>query len=764
MALTDPRRLLIPAPRRWQPAPGSLAPTRLVQVRGEAGLGAAETADGAGLAALAASFLAPALGRTLDSADGPPDEGEAASALRLRMDSALAPEHYRLDITPGGLTLTAAARAGFARGLATVYQLCAGATDVEAITCGTITDGPAFAWRGLLLDSGRHFQPVERVLAVIDRLAVYRFNVLHWHLTEDQGWRLEVPGLPRLTSVGAWRERQPGDGTHGGFYSAADVRRVVGHATAHGITVVPEIEMPGHCQAALAAYPELSCTGGPFAVQTQWGVFPDIYCAGNDAVFAFLETVLAQVLELFPSPFIHVGGDEAPRVRWRACPRCQARLAAHGLRDESELQSWFIRRVGRWLADRGRRLVGWDEILDGGLAGSLPGAVVQSWRGQDGAVAAARAGHDTIVSPTSHAYFDYDPGVLDLARVHAFRPVPSALNAESATHVLGGAANLWTEYAPADQLDRRLFPRLPAMAEALWSASEPRDTPALLARLRRHDAVWSALGVTPGEAGRPLTVTATYDAARGSHELVVATGGPLAEAVAERATRFTATMAPPASTTGYAPDGRPEDVRMPGAGDWPVPLAITDGRALVAPSPAGLIVRVRLLVDGEPCGAPVCVELRGHRAQGCAVTLAATCGRGQASLLTDGVHGTWRHDDGRWCGVEGADLDARVDLGEPTLVTAIGVRCLQDANRRVFLPREVRFFLSDDGRHWRPAGAGDHDVDDRVQDQVIRAFGARPGSVARHVRVLAVSRGGCPAWHPDAGAATWILADEITVD
>jgi len=763
MALIVPPDILIPAPDRWLPTPGSLAPARLVRVLGEAVAGVA-IPDGMGdLRALAGAFLEPALGRNLFFDGGSARDDDNAPALRLRTDPDLAPEHFRLDITPGGLALTAAARSGFARGLAAVYQLCAGRTDADTIACGVITDGPAFGWRGLLLDSGRHFQPVECVLEVIDRLAVYRFNVLHWHLTEDQGWRLEVPGLPRLTSVGAWRDRQQGDGRHGGFYTAADVRRVVSHAAALGITVVPEIEMPGHCQAALAAYPELSCTGGPFTVQTQWGVFPDVYCAGNDAVFDFLETVLAHVLDLFPSKFIHVGGDEAPHDRWRACPQCQARLAAAGLRDESELQSWFIRRMGRWLADRGRRLVGWDEILDGGLAGSLPGAVVQSWRGHGGAVAAARAGHDTVVSPTSHAYFDYDAGVLDLARVHAFRPVPPDLPPEAAAHVLGGAANLWTEYAPHDVLDRRLFPRLPAMAEALWTAPRERDIPEFLARLRGHRAVWRALGVAPGEAGRPLEITAAYDAARGSHELIITTHGALAEAVAGRPTAICAETAPLRSTPGYAPDGRPEDVRMPGDGGRPFPLAVTDGRARIAPSPDGLLVRIRFHVDGEPCGAPACVELRGHRALGRPVAVTGACGRGEASLLTDGVYGTWRHDDGRWCGVEGADLDARVDLGTVERVRAVGLRCLQDANLRIFLPREVRFFLSNDGRVWRPAGIRDHDVDDRVQDKVIRAFEVPVDAVARHVRVLAVGRR-CPDWHPEAGGAAWILADEITVE
>jgi hexosaminidase len=353
--------------------------------------------------------------------------------------------------------------------------------------------------------------------------------------------------------------------------------------------------------------------------------------------------------------------------------------------------------------------------------------------------------------------------VLDVARVHAFSPVPQPLTSVEAAHVLGGAANLWTEYAPPESLDRRLFPRLPAMAEALWTAPARRDTPGLLTRLLGQAATWRALGVIPGEAGRPLAVTATWDAAVGSHVLAITTRGPLAEAVAGSPALLTATTVPLALAAGYAPDGRPEDVRMSDDGAAATRLAITDGRALVAPSSDGLIVRVRLLVDGEPCGAPECVELHAHAALGRPVALATACGRGDAALLTDGAHGTWRHDDGRWCGVEGADLDAVVDLGAPVMVGTISVRCLQDANLRLFLPREVRFFLSDDGCAWRPAGSCGHDVSDRVQDKVIRGFGAAPGGLARHVRLRAVSRGGCPSWHPDAGGPAWILADEIVV-
>ncbi|MBK8165137.1 MAG: beta-N-acetylhexosaminidase [bacterium] len=718
---------LVPAVRHWQPAAGTFPLRDLVRVTADAD---ADTgAAGPPLPVLAAGWLSPALDRVLDMVVDPRvalADGDAAGALRLRRDAALPPEHYRLVIAPDRLGLWACAQPGFARGLATLLQLCAGQPD-GALPCGTVSDGPAFAWRGLLLDSGRHFQPVRTVLDVLDRLAAFKFNVLHWHLTEDQGWRLEVPGLPRLTEVGAWREQQQG-GRHGGFYTADDVRRVVARATELGITVVPEIEMPGHCQAALAAYPELSCTGGPFAVQTQWGIFPDIFCAGREETFAFLEQVLAHVLELFPSPFIHVGGDEAPKDRWRACARCQARIARNGLRDEHELQSWFIRRVGRWLAARGRRLVGWDEILEGDLAGSLPGAVVQSWRGLDGAVTAARAGHDTVVSPTSHAYFDYDPGVLDVARVLAFDPVPPGLAPAEQARVLGGAANLWTEYVPHDRLDAQLFPRLPAMAEALWARPAAREAGAFLRRLQGLEPLYRALNIRPGVAARPLALDAAWDPASGSHTVRWSLVGDLGPLVA-----------------GPRPDVR---------------YAV---RPAVATAEAPLAVRATLMVDGQPCGAPAVIELVRHRALARPVTVAASAGAGDPRLLVDGVLGSRQRDDGRWFACACCDLDATIDLGEPLPLLLVHVRFLQDANAGIFLPRSVHVLLSDDGVAWRPAGDCTHDVPDRVQERVIVPFSVQPAATARHLRVLAMSSGPCPAWHPEAGRPSRLCADEIVV-
>lgn len=422
--------------------------------------------------------------------------------LRTETDAALEPEAYTLEIGPELAVLRAAGEAGLRHGRTSWHRLQTAAAAGADLPCGRIEDEPAFAWRGMLLDSCRHFQDVGFILRLLDLLALHKFNVLHWHLTEDQGWRLEVPGLPLLSEVAAWRrdKSDPAGEPYGGTYTAEDVRHVVAHADRLGITVVPEIELPGHCTAALAAYPELSCTGGPFPVETEWGVFPDIYCAGREETFTFLEQVFQYVLELFPSRFIHVGGDEAPKDRWRDCPHCQERIRAEGLRDEDELQSWFVRRFDRWLAERGRRLIGWDEILEGGLA---PGATVHSWRGFEGAEAAVRAGHDAVVSPTSHAYFDYPVTTLPLSQVYTFDPVPPGLSEAERARILGGQLNLWTERIEQDRIDFMLFPRLCAMAECLWTGADRPGFEHFERRLAGHLELLATdpdLQVRPGPA------------------------------------------------------------------------------------------------------------------------------------------------------------------------------------------------------------------------------------------------------------------------
>jgi hexosaminidase len=345
------------------------------------------------------------------------------------------------------------------------------------------------------LDVGRHFFPAAFVKKYIDLLAAYKMNVFHWHLTEDQGWRIEIKKYPRLTAVGSQRRESMGDCTpHGGFYTQEEIRDIVAYARDRFVTIVPEIEMPGHALAALASYPELSCSGGPFQVGTAWGVMNDVYCAGNEKTFAFLEDVIGEVTELFPGPFFHAGGDECPKIRWQNCAKCQARIKAEGLKDEHELQSYFLKRIGKILNAKGKRMVGWDEILEGGLA---PNATVMSWRGTEGGIAAAKSGHDVVMTPTSHCYFDYyqgtagepaaNGGFLPLEQVYGFEPVPDALDGTEASHVLGAQGNVWTEWMPTtSQVEYMVLPRMLAMSEVLWSSRRIREYAGFLRRLGAH--------------------------------------------------------------------------------------------------------------------------------------------------------------------------------------------------------------------------------------------------------------------------------------
>jgi len=431
-----------------------------------------------------------------------------ASNVRVRLvpaDSVNGAESYTLTVAPGAVTITAPRMSGRFYALLTLQQLVEAARAANAaeprIGSVTITDAPRFAYRGLHLDVGRHFQPVAFVKRYIDLMARYKLNTFHWHLTEDQGWRIEIRKYPRLTEVGGCRKETMvaknfdpyvGDGIrHCGFYTQDEIRDVVAYAASRNVTVIPEIEMPGHSVAALAAYPELGCTPGPFEVMTIWGVSDDIYCP-SERTFEFLQDVLTEVLDLFPSRMIHIGGDEAPKVRWKASPVAQEVMRREGLKDEHELQSWFIKRIDRWLAERGRRLVGWDEILEGGLA---PGATVMSWRGISGGIEAARLGRDVIMTPTSHLYFDYyqgDPrfeplangGLITLEQVYGYEPVPDVLTPVEGRRILGAQGNVWTEYLPtAASIEFMTFPRAIALAEVTWSPARARDWSGFARRL-----------------------------------------------------------------------------------------------------------------------------------------------------------------------------------------------------------------------------------------------------------------------------------------
>jgi len=361
-------------------------------------------------------------------------------------------------------------------------------------------------------------------------MAMYKYNTFHWHLTEDQGWRIEIKKYPKLTETGAWRKEtlighagekpEHYDGKrYGGFYTQEDIKEVVAHAKKLYITVIPEIEMPGHSLAALASYPDLGCTGGPYEVATKWGVFKDIYCAGNDKTFDFLENVLREVMDLFPSRYIHIGGDETPKDRWKKCPKDQARIKAEGLKNEQELQSYFISRIEKFLNAHGRNIIGWDEILEGGLA---PNATVMSWRGIKGGIAAAKMNHDVIMTPVQYCYFDYyqgDPkdeplaigGYLPLKKVYSYEPVPEELTPEQKKHVLGAQGNVWTEYiATTDYVEYMVYPRACALSEVDWTPANEKDYGDFMQRLELNLKHLDMLGVhyrSPDKDKKEVTKT-----------------------------------------------------------------------------------------------------------------------------------------------------------------------------------------------------------------------------------------------------------------
>jgi hexosaminidase len=468
-----------------------------------------ETKELASLAGMLISKIATAGGPELGFG------GKAGSnVIRLQIAEGLdeiGDEGYNLEVTSRYVNIEANTGAGIFYGLHTLFQLlpeiiesgfeiCENSSlDIPSVK---IKDYPRFSYRGLHLDVGRHLFPVAFIKKYIDLLASYKMNTFHWHLTEDQGWRLEVAAYPLLTESGAWRKSTPvgrNEGQdsipYGGFYTQAEAREIVDYAAKRYVRVIPEIELPGHSQAALAAYPHLSCTGGPFEVHTRWGVSNEIYCAGNEEVFTFLENVLDEVLHIFPSEYIHIGGDEAPKMRWENCPKCRERIKNEQLADEHELQSWFVQRIERYLNSKGRKIIGWDEILEGGLA---PNATVMSWRGTSGGIAAAQLGHDVIMTPGAPCYFDHYQANPDneplaiccfnpLHKVYEYEPIPEELSEHEAKHVLGAQGNVWTEYIKtSDHVEYMAYPRAMALAEVLWTPKGKRNWNNFLERLKAH--------------------------------------------------------------------------------------------------------------------------------------------------------------------------------------------------------------------------------------------------------------------------------------
>jgi len=670
---------------------------------------------------------------------------EAASVITIT--GAQRAEHreaYTLDVQGTGVTIASVTPQGAIWGIQSLRQLLPPAFDTVngvrreswTIAAVHIRDQPRFVWRGTMLDVGRHFLPVGAVKRHIDLMSRYKLNVLHWHLTEDQGWRLAINAYPALTTVGAWRTEADGSRS-GGFYTQAEVREVVEYARRRGVMVVPEIEMPGHAMAAIVAYPELGCTGEQFAVPATWGVFAEVMCPGKPFTFTFVQQVLDEVIALFPSPFVHIGGDEVPKDRWKTCASCKAIMRREGLGNEDELQRWFTDSIGRVLATRGKRLIGWNEIMHGGKL--LPTTVVQSWEDTSWTRRAIEAGHDVIASPHGWTYLNVSPRERPLSQVYAFEPVPPGVTPDQARRVLGGEVPFWSEHitSPAN-LELMAWPRTLAFAEVMWSDA-PRNLSGFVARLERdHVPRLQGMGVAVGPADQSLVqLRVAHDSASRAAHLRITTGVPNIR-------------------VHMTTDGRAPTARAPRVVDG----ARLDGEGLR---------RLQAFVGDQSVGEEQQVTLVSHLAANARVvaTPAADARYPGTSpgALTDGLTGSLVHGDGLWQGWWGPDVEFAVSLDSAVAAREIRVAFLQNARAWIVLPSAVEFAWSADGVTWSAPVVRTHDVPALQSGAIVHAFAAElpVGARVRHVRVRARSSGPLPVGHQSAGQPSWLFADEVVV-
>ncbi|MEN9610190.1 MAG: hypothetical protein RLZZ628_1004 [Bacteroidota bacterium] len=687
---------------------------------------------------------------------------ENAIIFNRLTDKSLGAEGYRIKTTAQSMILEANEPIGFFYALQTVFQLLppeiygqnGKSQSSWRIPAVQIEDMPRYAYRGMHLDVSRHFFPIAFVKKYIDLLAVHKMNTFHWHLTDDQGWRIEIKKYPKLTEIGSKRKEtlmgsyadkpEKYDGKeYGGFYTQAEIREIVAYAKARYITVIPEIEMPGHALAALSAYPELSCDASKtYQAATKWGVFEDVFCP-SEKTFAFLQDVLTEVIDLFPSKYIHIGGDECPKEAWKKSQFCQDLMKKEGLKDEHELQSYFVKRIEKYINSKGRKLLGWDEILEGGLA---PDATVMSWRGTEGGIAAAKEGHDVVMTPGTHCYLDHyqaDPtseplaigGFTTLEKVYGFEPTPSELTPEQAKHILGAQANIWTEYMQTtDYVEYMAYPRACALAEVLWSSKENRSYDNFLQRLQTHFKRLKALNVHYAE--RIYDVTAQLTGGYKQTKVV------LNQAVKSGEIRY--------STDGTAPNinsavyTKPFDIQK-----------LTE-------------IKAACFEDGKMISKVVSKTFNVHEATGlpykCVVPPTNTYESG-SSGLTNGLTGDVKNF-AQWTGFNGNDMEVILDFEAARTFKNVGVNFLNKPPAWIFLPDYVILSVSEDGKTWKDVDRKDFNDKNIEKIEIRHADLAFPNvtSPKRFLKVFAKNLGKCPVGHAGAGQAAWLFADELIVE
>lgn len=693
---------------------------------------------------------------------------EGSNQVYFKTEQMMGPEAYSLEVQKNRIEIKAAKPAGFFYATQTLRQLLP--TEIESIQIQnsmewlvpviSISDNPGFKWRGFMLDVSRHFFPKEDVLRMIDNLALHKINTLHLHLVDDQGWRIEIKKYPKLTEVGGWRvdredkpwnsrpKQEAGEkATYGGFYTQEDIKEMVAYAQSRFITIVPEIELPAHVTSALAAYPQYSCTGGPFTV-LPGGVWPitDIYCAGKDSTFLFLEDILTEVIDLFPSKYIHIGGDEATKTEWEKCPDCKKRIKAEGLKSVEELQSYFIKRIEKFVNAKGRILLGWDEILEGGLPEE---ATVMSWCGNAGGIEAANLGHDVVMTPNSHCYFDYYQGPMDqeplaiggslpLSKVYSFNPVPEELSAEAAKHILGGQANLWTEYIPnLKHAEYMAFPRIAALSEVLWSPKEVRNWDDFSRRIQLFMKRYDQLGINYSKSA--YKVTAKSELNQEKKQLAVSLNGELS-----------------GIEIHYTTDGSEPTTLSP---IYTEPLLIDKTSTLKA-------ITVH---NGNPAVEPLVQLFNINKATIKPVKYLipnneSYNGSGEITLV-NGIRGTSNHSDGEWQAWAGNNMEVVIDLQQASEIHTISAGSLQNAGAWIFFPQKVEFFVSPDGKTFQKVGEAVNDIDPLSGDKLLKDFTvAFTPATASFVKVIAHNLGKIPKGHMGEGKSGWLFIDEIVVE
>ena len=668
-------------------------------------------------------------------------------------DDSLTNEGYILEVLPKNIKIKAKTDQGAFYAAQSLRQLLPPEfengtfQDEEVIIpCTTIKDEPEFTYRGMHLDVGRHMFSVDFIKKYIDALAMLKMNTFHWHLTEDQGWRIEIKKYPKLQEIAAFRNEtlvghysdQPHkfDGkTYGGFYTQEEVKDVVAYAKSRFVTVIPEIELPGHAQAAIAAYPELGCTGEQVEVVTKWGVYEEIYCP-KEETFTFLENVLDEVLALFPSKYIHIGGDEAPKTRWKNCDHCQALIKKEGLKDEHELQSYFISRIEAYLNSKGRQIIGWDEILEGGLA---PNATVMSWRGINGAIEAAKQHHNVIMTPTSHCYFDYyqsenedEPiaigGFLPLEKVYSFNPIPDELNEEESKYVLGAQGNIWTEYIKtSEHVEYMVFPRILAMSEVVWSKQENKNYADFVKRVENFHERLDALNINYANYLYEIEGDLLSDNNGLRYQLQTLTDG--------KTIRFTL-------------DGSEPTVNSEA---YTKPIPITES----------VSIKASVFNSDKKLGTTFSQGINLHKAVGKKITInkephKSYPGSG-AEGLVNGISGSdSRYGDKEWLGFWGEDIEIIIDLGEETDITSVKTRFHNGQGQWIYAPKAIEFGFD---AHGVDSKAKIPEVFDKMLPVIIKADVS-----SRYIYLKIPNYGIIPEGKQGAGNKAWTFIDEIIVN